>query len=88
MMAGLDRRARRILLASPHRKRIKRELKKRWGSKFDQARQRLLLTPTEKRVVVFVLAAFVLGLGTKCYRDAHPSPSSLAPKPTRETTPP
>jgi hypothetical protein len=27
----------------------------------------------EKRVAVFVLAAFVLGLVTKCYRDTHPS---------------
>jgi hypothetical protein len=26
-------------------------------------------------VVLFVLAAFVLGLVTKCYRDAHPSPA-------------
>jgi hypothetical protein len=35
----------------------------------------------EKRVVVFVLAAFVLGLVTKCYRDAHPSPP---PSPTNK----
>jgi hypothetical protein len=62
------------------------ELKKRWRSKFDQARQRLLLTPTEKRVVVFILAAFALGLGTKCYRDAHPSFVELGrarPEPAR-----
>ncbi len=65
-----------------------RELKKSWRFNLDQVRQRLLLTPTEKRVVVFVLAALVLGLGTKCYRDAHPTPSLLAPKPTQEITPP
>jgi len=48
---------------------------KRWRFKLDQVRQRFRLTSTEKRVVVFVLAAFVLGLVTKCYRDAHPSPA-------------
>jgi len=31
-----------------------------------------VLTPEEKRTVCFVLVAFVLGLATKCYRDAHP----------------
>ena len=48
---------------------------KRRRFKLDQARQRFRLTSTETRVVVFVLAAFVLGLVTKCYRDAHPSPA-------------
>jgi hypothetical protein len=48
---------------------------KRWRFTLDQARQRFRLTSTEKRVVVFVLAAFVLGLVTKCYRDAHPAPA-------------
>jgi hypothetical protein len=55
-------------------------LKTRWRSKFEEARQRFVLTRQEKRVVIFVLAAFILGLGTKCYRDAHPSVSSLPPK--------
>ena len=50
-------------------------LKRHWRSKLNQARQRLRLTSMEKRVIVFVLAAFVLGLVTKCYRDAHPSPA-------------
>src|SRR4029077_19233180 len=50
-------------------------IKKSWRFKFDEVRQRFRLTPTEKRVVIFVLAAFVLGLITKCYRDAHPSPA-------------
>jgi hypothetical protein len=50
---------------------IRLKLKKRRRSKFDQLRQRLILTPAEKRVAAFVLMAFVLGLGTKCYRDRH-----------------
>jgi hypothetical protein len=58
-------------------------VKKNWRSKFDEVRQRFRLTPTEKRIAVFVLAAFVLGLATKCYRDAHPSASLLQPHKTR-----
>src|SRR5439155_9114157 len=54
-----------------------RELKDGWRFKFEQVRQRFRLTPTEKRVAVFVLAAFLLGLVTKCYRDAHPSPAAI-----------
>jgi hypothetical protein len=57
-----------------------RELKKGWRFKFDEVRQRFRLTPTERRVAVFVVAAFVLGLVTKCYRDAHPSPTPAAGK--------
>jgi hypothetical protein len=38
-------------------------------SKFVEARQRFRLTPTEKRVALFVLAAFVLGLAAKWYRE-------------------
>jgi hypothetical protein len=48
-------------------------VKKRRRFKLHEVRQRFRLTPTEKRVIVFVAAAFVLGLVTKCYRDAHPS---------------
>ena len=48
---------------------------KGWRFKLNEARQRFRLTSTEKRVIVFVLAAFVLGLATKCYRDAHSSPA-------------
>jgi hypothetical protein len=58
-------------------------VKKNWRFKFDEVRQRFRLTPTEKRIAVFVLAAFVLGLATKCYRDAHPSASLLQPNKTR-----
>ncbi len=50
-------------------------LKNNWRFKFGEARQRFRLTPTEKRVAVFVLAAVVLGLATKCYRDTHFSPT-------------
>ena len=46
----------------------------------DRLRQKFILTPTEKRVAVFVVAAFVLGLGTKCYREAHSSPPPAAGK--------
>jgi hypothetical protein len=35
-------------------------------------RHRFVLTAEEKRVITFVIAAFLLGLATKCYRDAHP----------------
>jgi hypothetical protein len=34
----------------------------------------------EKRIAVFVLAAFMLGLATKCYREAHSSPTPAAQK--------
>jgi hypothetical protein len=49
-------------------------LKLRLPWKLDELRQKLVLTPEEKRVIAFVIAAFVLGLGTKCYRDKHPQP--------------
>jgi hypothetical protein len=44
----------------------------RW--KWDELRHRLVLTPEEKKVIVFVLAALVLGLGAKHYREKHPQP--------------
>ena len=52
-------------------------VKKNRRFKFDEVRQRFRLTPTERRVAVFVAAAFVLGLITKCYRDEHPSPTPV-----------
>jgi hypothetical protein len=52
-------------------------VKKSRRFKFDEVRQRFRLTPTERGVAVFVAAAFVLGLVTKCYRDAHPSPTPI-----------
>src|SRR5207244_9926810 len=60
-----------------------RELKKPLRFRFDEVRQRFRLTPTEKRVAAFVVAAFALGLSTKCYRDAHQSPSLPQPNNTR-----
>jgi hypothetical protein len=36
-------------------------------------REIFVLTPEEKKAVCFVLIAFVLGLATKYYRDAHPT---------------
>jgi hypothetical protein len=42
----------------------------RW--QWQELRHKLVLTPEEKRVISFVVAAFILGLGTKCYRDMHP----------------
>jgi len=44
----------------------------RW--RFDELKQRLVLTREEKRVIVFILAAFVLGLVAKHYRATHPRP--------------
>src|SRR5438034_5541881 len=44
------------------------ELKRRW-LKFDRIRQRFILTPAEKRMAIFILASFLLGLSTKYYRD-------------------
>ena len=58
-------------------------VKKNWRFKFGEARQRFRLTPTEIRVAAFVVAAFALGLITKCYRDAHQSPSLPQPNKTR-----
>ena len=55
-------------------------VKKSRRFKFDEVRQKFRLTPTEKRVAVFIIAAFVLGLVTKCYREAHPQ----IPKPVEK----
>ena len=39
-----------------------------------QMMQKFVLTPEEKRVIAFILTAFVLGLAVKHYRDTHPHP--------------
>jgi hypothetical protein len=44
--------------------------------------QKFVLTPEEKRVIVFVLTAFILGLAVKHYRDTHPHPITLPSKKT------
>jgi len=41
-------------------------------------REIFVLTLEEKKIVCFLLLAFVLGLATKYYRDRHPAPP---PKP-------
>jgi hypothetical protein len=47
-------------------------------------REIFVLTPEEKRTVCFVLIAFVLGLATKSYRDAHSAPTSKPTTAARE----
>jgi hypothetical protein len=63
-----------------------------WRSRLDRFRQRFVLTPHEQRVVAFVVAAFLLGLFTKYYRETYPTavPASTKAKPakTRSTIPP
>ena len=54
---------------------------KRRRFRLDEVRQRFRLTSTETLVAAFVAAAFVLGLVTKCYRDAHPSPAPVQTHP-------
>lgn len=39
-----------------------------------ELRHRLVLTPEEKGVIIFVIAAIFLGVATKCYRDSHRKP--------------
>ncbi|MEY2537681.1 MAG: hypothetical protein QOG67_1421 [Verrucomicrobiota bacterium] len=38
--------------------------------------RRLVLTPEEKRVLIFVVLAFLLGLGVKHYRETRPEPAA------------
>jgi hypothetical protein len=50
-----------------------------------------VLIPREKRLLIFILAAFVLGVATKHYRDTHPPaavPEKTAGKsPSRRSAP-
>jgi hypothetical protein len=58
------------------------KLFERWN--WDELRHRFVLTPEEKRVISFVIVAFLLGLGAKCYRDAHPqTPPAIDKKHSR-----
>ena len=59
--------------------------KTNWHSRLDRVRQRFVLTPHEKQVVAFIVAAFLLGLFTKHYRDTHPIavPASTKAKPAK-----
>jgi hypothetical protein len=47
-------------------------MKRVWRARLETLRNRLALTPKEKRVIAFVFAAFFLGLCAKCYRETHP----------------
>ncbi|HLW36571.1 MAG TPA: hypothetical protein VKS98_13020 [Chthoniobacterales bacterium] len=42
--------------------------------RWEELRHRLVLTSEEKRVVTFVIAALLLGVGTKHYREGRPKP--------------
>jgi hypothetical protein len=59
---------------------------KRRRFKLDEVTQRFRLTSTEIRVAAFVVAAFALGLITKCYRDTHSSPTPVETHPGRTAT--
>jgi len=52
------------------------KLRRPWN--WSEFRQKLVLTPEEKRVIIFILTAFILGLTTKCYRDKHRPPVAPA----------
>jgi len=45
-----------------------------WRKRLLALQQRFVLTREEKKVIAFVLIAFVLGVATKHYRGAHPGP--------------
>lgn len=49
-------------------------MKIRENLKWTELKHRLVLTPEEKRVIIFVIAAIFLGVATKCYRDSHRKP--------------
>jgi len=53
-------------------------LKERWRSRFDALNQRFVLTREEKRVIIFIVVAFALGLTARHYRGAHsPTPNKI-----------
>jgi hypothetical protein len=53
-------------------------LKERWRSSFDALKQRFVLTREEKRVIIFIVVAFALGLTARHYRGAHsPAPDTV-----------
>jgi hypothetical protein len=53
-------------------------LKERWRSSFDALKQRFVLTREEKRVIIFIVVAFALGLTARHYRGAHsPAPNKI-----------
>ena len=52
---------------------MRRRIRK-WRARLARLRQRFILTVEEKRVILFVLVAFSLGLIVKHYREIHPQP--------------
>jgi hypothetical protein len=48
---------------------------------YKRLRQRLVLTPEEKKVILFAVLMFLLGLTAKQYRKAHPVLSPTSPIP-------
>jgi hypothetical protein len=55
-------------------------LKRKWHSGFAKLRERFILTADEQRIVAFVIAAFLLGVAVKYYRDANPRTLSIDKK--------
>lgn len=55
-------------------------------SRWEILRHRFFLTPAEKRVIIFVVAAFALGLATKHYRDAQSEAASKKTESNHSTT--
>jgi hypothetical protein len=56
-------------------------LKERWCSSFGALKQRFVLTREEKRVIIFIVVAFALGLTARHYRGAHsPTPDKIGNK--------
>jgi len=56
-------------------------LKERWRSSFDALKQRFVLTREEKRVIIFIVFAFALGMTARHYRRAQsPAPDKIENK--------
>jgi hypothetical protein len=69
-------------------------LKRIWRARWKTLRQRLVLTAEEKRVLIFLLIAFLLGLTIKHYRATRPQAAttieareSLGPEPAPKKSP-
>jgi hypothetical protein len=58
-----------------------------WRDRWPVWRHRWLLTAAEKRVLVFVIGAFALGLAADHYRAKHPPASPPAPMVAKKRPP-
>jgi hypothetical protein len=58
-----------------------------WRARLKSFGQLLILTRKEKQVVVFVLAAFLLGVVVKHYRETHPIVTVPAKPQAKSKTP-